>query len=473
MPSFNLLPTLYPQSNTNDLYKSISHLLNLKQQNLMINEGGDFKNPNTIDVVIKDWEELLTNPNLTEANRRSIEGKIVSLEKTKVQTQFDRRQDIDVSFYNEMIQRDLRELEYSYPDNMIAYSSGAYESYYNILRGVGDIPSLDEQIEILENNYADTSRLKQLKSNFEDELEKFDRIMLAVQSGDINALNDYAIIYTPNNGKVNSMDIISRDKTFPAGSYQSDLKFSVGDKGNLLITDESGDGMNIFFLRSKPSDGELIRMGNIGFIYDGINKIWESKNPQGFQFDRIKHTPSYIDTDPGTFVEDDKGRLFYKNIDNSLMFVTENQKEALGYSPDKVYKLSLDEQENTLPGAIDAGPSPVFEKANIPYPSILSGEFGKAFQETPERLGRVEEAFKEGLKIIGGKTKEASKSFWETSKESFIGGVKDVMDTIQGKGEKAPTIQEEPTKWGAEGLKEGKTFKVAKEMIEGWKKLYK
>jgi len=390
MPTFNFRPILFPRAKkTDDLYDMLTDILDIKQREMAIDQGGEIFNPGSYDVLIKGYEAIINDSTISENKKRDAQKKLLDLEKKKIKTELDRKKDIDTGDLKQSVEQDLRELEFEFPENPIAYSVGALTKFQDILYGTEDRDGLYDLIDILQHHYVDTTTLEDLKIQYESELTKYAEIVDAFERGDTSLLSEYAVVYTPHQGKVKTMRIIARGEVDPSYSQPTNLKFARDKAGNLAIVPIDQTGMQIYFIRANAMSGDKYFFGNNEFDYtNGLG--WETKKPELFDYRRIKHAPLHsIPT--GNFVKDSKDRLFYVNQDRSFSPVKNPRfKDELEYQEDKVYHLSPIEELNVLPGAIEHKlPLPILERWNREA-ETAKFDYWKAFKEEwPKAVEKV------------------------------------------------------------------------------------
>ena len=137
------------------------------------------------------------------------------------------------------------------------------------------------------------------------------------------------------------------------------------------------------------------------------------------------------------------------------------QKEELGFSEDKLYHLSPDEELNTLPGVIDHTKYPVIERYNreasmsdFNFWSTWKDEFIKEFKKP---------TFFEALPETARKVEKGARSLWESVSKSFR--EREVATR------KTKPIEEKP-QWGLEESKRVSLIEKGKEFIETFKFKY-
>jgi len=308
-----------------------------------------------------------------------------------------------------------------------------------------------------------------------EELNKYSDIVDAFERGDMERLSEYAVVYTPYANKMNAMQIVFKGSVKPKYSQRTNIAFT-RDAAGRLITTENIDGLNglqVFFIKAGVSKDDRISFANSQFEYSS-NEIWETENPSAFNIINIKHAPLHS-ISPGSFVKDSKGKLYYINRDRSFYPVrNEAQRKELGFKEGEFYKLSPDEEINTLRGAIDHSTYPVFEKYAREAAEVSSFDQWSAFKEglstktIIESAGKVDIAISKMGEAIKREAPKAAKGFWELTKESFGKGVQTLRERLRGL-KTIPTRGTQPrpeTKWGLEGLKELPAIKSAKKTIK-------
>jgi len=415
MPTFNLTPILFPKPKKDDVYDMLKDLLQIKEKQFAIDEGGEINNPSSYDPLIKEYEAIVNDPSIRANDRRDAQKQLNNLMIKKLKTDLDKKKQIDAGDLKQMVNQDLRELEFEFPGNPIAYATGAMMKYKDVLYGTAEREGLNQLIDIFEHNAIDTTSLREYQLVCQEELSKFSDIMDAYETGDMNRLSEYAVVYTPYAGKVKAMQIIFRGDTDPNHSQPTDLRYSRDVAGNLVVAPDTGkpDGMQIYFVRANAAMGDKYNFGNSSFVY-GVTG-WETKDAAAFDYGKIKHAPLHS-LPSGSFVRDSKDKLYYVNRDRSFYPVRDIYKEELNFSEDKVYNLSPDEEINILPGAIDHTTFPVFERYSR---EEIQGDvnFWQSMKEgwtpaTKKVFGALEETFVQpAVKSFAESFKRLGKSF--------------------------------------------------------------
>jgi len=473
------MPT-FKKPSQDDLYDRLKDLLQIQEKQFAIDEGGEINNPSAYDYLIKGYEDIINDPSISEDDRRDAQKQLRNLQIKQLKTDLDQKKKIDVGDLRQMIEQDLRELEFEYPNNPVAYSAGAAMKYEDILEGTSEREGLNQLIKTFEENGVDVTSLQNYKNECLEELNKYSDIVDAFERGDMERLSEYAVVYTPYANKTNAMQIVFKGSVRPEYSQRTNIAFT-RDAAGRLITTENIDGLNglqVFFVKAGASRDDRISFANSQFEY-GLNGIWETENPSAFNSINIKHAPLHS-IPSGSFVKDSKDKLYYINRDRSFYPVrNEAQRKELGFKEGEFYKLSPDEEINTLRGAIDHSTYPVFEKYAREAAEVSSFDQFAAFKEglkkeiaepslfkeLPEHIGRAERAIGE---VVKREVPKAAKGFWELTKESFEKGVQTLRERLRGL-KTIPTREIQPrpeTKWGLEGLKELPAIKSAKKTIK-------
>ncbi len=430
MPKFNLTPILFPKPKQDDVYDMLKDLLQIKEKQFAIDEGGQINNPASYNPLIKEYEAIVNDPAISADDRRDAQKQLDSLKIKQLKSDLDQKKRLDVGDWKQMVNQDLRELEFEFPGNPIAYSQGAMTKYNDVLYGTAEREGLGQLIDIFEHNAVDSTNLKEYQVVCQEELSKYSDIVGAYEmfgsskkedrAEALKRLGEYAVVYTPYTGKVKAMKIIFKGDTDPSYSQKTNLRFSPyiteDEKLALKTVSESQGGMQVYFIRANATMGDKYSFGNSSFVY-GING-WETGDSATFDYKKIKHVPLHS-IPSGSFVRDSKEKLYYVNRDRSFYPVQEKYKEELGFSEDKVYNLSPDEEINFLPGAIDRTTFPVFERYNREV-SMSDFNYSQAFKEELGPAARkVAGAADIGLAKAGEFIKAAPKSLWEFTKESW------------------------------------------------------
>jgi len=467
MPTFNLTPILFPKPKKDDVYDMLKDLLQIKEKQFAIDEGGEINNPASYDPLIAQYEKIVNNPTIDANDRRDAQKIINDLTIKKLKADLDKKKDLDADDLKQSITQDLRELEFEFPGNPISYSTGAMMKYNDLLYGTSEREGLNQLIDILKSNYIDTSSLESYRDESLEELSKYSDIVDAYETGDMTRLSEYAVVYTPYGGKVKAMKIIFRGDTDPSHSQKTNMRFSRDVAGNLVITPDVGEasGMQVYFVRANAQMGDKYQFANSEFKYGVIG--WETKDSAAFDYKKIKHAPLHS-LPSGSFIKTSNDKLYYVNRDRSFFPVQEQHKEELGFSEDKVYNLSPDEEMNILPGAIDHSTFPIIERYNREA-SKSDFNYWQAFEK---ELGPAEvKVAKETL----GKIPGAAKSFWKITKEAWQQGMEQAkqnilnLRTLPGRLKEPSQPKQEGAKWGSEELKELPTVKTAQEFVKGLK----
>lgn len=469
MPTFNLAPILFPKPKKDDVYDMLNDLLQIKEKQFAIDEGGTINNPVSYDPLIAEYERIANDPTMNANDRRDAEKKMNDLMIKKLKADLDQKKQLDAGDLKQMVNQDLRELEFEFPGSPIAYATGAMMKYNDVLYGTSEREGLNQLIEILKSNYTDTSKLEIYRDECLEELSKYSDIMDAYEIGDMTRLSEYAVVYTPYAGKVKAMQIIFRGNVDPNHSQPTDLRYSRDLAGNLAIVPDTGEanGMQVYFVRANVTQGDKYTFGNQQFTL-GVNSRWEAENPAAFDYKRVKHAPLHS-IPSGSFVKDSKDKLFYVNRDRSFYPVRDIHKEELGFTEDKVYNLSPDEEINLLPGAIDRTVFPVMERYNREV-SMSDFDYWRTFREELGPSARkLAGAADIGLQKTGELIKAAPARFWEFTKKSWQEArERDRKRYEEMKLEREkPQLKEAPS-WGLEAAKPTKVFEVAKEFIKSF-----
>lgn len=463
MPTFNLSPILFPKPKKDDVYDMLKDLLQIKEKQFAIDEGGEINNPASYDPLIKQYEAIINDPSIDADDRRDAEKQMNSLIINKLKTDLDQKKRLDAGDLKQMVTQDLRELEFEFPGNPIAFSTGAMMKYNDVLYGTSEREGLNQLIEILKSNYVDTTSLENYRDECIEELNKYSDIMDAYEVGDMSRLSEYAVVYTPYAGKVKAMSIIFKGTTDPSHSQKTNMIYSRDLAGNLAMIPSDGDanGMQVYFVRANATMGDRYNFGNSEFNY-GVTG-WETKDAATFDYRKIKHAPLHS-LPSGSFVRDSKDKLFYVNRDKSFYPVQEKFKEELGFAEDKVYNLSPDEELNVLPGAIDHTTFPVIERYNREA-SMNDFNFWQTFKEELGPSARkIAQAGDVALGKIPGIVESGAKSFWNITKEAWGKGVEELKGNVRTLGQ--PKQIEEKPSWGLEEAKPVDLIQEGKKFLE-------
>ena len=462
MPTFNLTPILFPKPKKDNVYDMLKDLLQIQEKQFAIDEGGEIQNPASYDPLIEKYEVITNDPTISANDRRDAQKMLNTLTIRKLKTDLDQKKRLDAGDLKQMVNQDLRELEFEFPGNPIAYSTGAMMKYNDILYGTAEWEGLNQLISILETNAVDVTELRAYQLVCQEELSKYSDIMDAYETGDMNRLSEYAVVYTPYAGKVRAMRIIFKGDTDPSHSQKTNLRYSRDVAGNLAMVSDTGEpaGMQVYFIRANATMGDKYSFGNSNFVY-GITG-WETKDSAVFDYKKIKHAPLHS-VPSGSFVKDSKEKLYYVNRDRSFHPVGERHKEELGFAEDKVYHLSPDEEINLLPGAIDHSTFPVMERYNreasmsdFSYWSAFGKELGKEIKKPSFLYKYPYELPKIGEKI-GEEVRKGARSLWDITKEAWGKGVEQLR--------KPKEIKETPS-WGLEEVGKLPTLEESKKFIK-------
>ena len=459
MPTFNLTPILYPKPKTDNVYDMLKDLLEIREKDFALLEGGEINNPATYNPLIAEWERIVNNPSLSDAQRREAQKKLRDYKIKQAKTSLAQKKSLSSRDIQADIEKDLRELEFEFPNNPIAFSAGAIRKYRDILEGTSERDGLNQLIPIMKGNDIDTFALEQYRDEAHEELVKYSDIVDAFEGGDFSRLNEYAVVYTPHAGKVMAMKIINKGTTDPSYSQNTDMKFSRDEAGNINTVSDSDNtiGLSIFLTRANVSAGDKYAFGNSQLTYQG-ERGWTSDG--AFDLMTLKHAPVHS-VPSGGFVRDSKDRLFYVNKDKSFFPIGERNKAELNFSEDKVHNLSPNEEMNFLPGAIDHTTFPIAERYQQGVADGIGGfSQWKAFKDSigeeirrPTQIPRV-------LSGIGQTIGKGLSAFVETTKESWAKGISQI-----GKPrEIAPSAPDY-------SLKEAKPTTIIKESQKIWDKM--
>lgn len=457
MPAHNLIPILFPKPKKDNIYDMLKKLSDIKEREVAIEQGGDI-NAETYQTFADDWDKISNDPNLSSDKRLNAKKIARDYELKSIKAALTQVKDLDEKGMDWMLTQDLRNVEFSLPENPYAFAQEAQIQIKRFLEGEGDEDGLNQRIETL-REYGDERGVRKLeeyrdKLEFE-ELDKYARIQTGFEEKDYDLLSRYAIVYSPfYKGKTKNVRIVELSSTSP--KERTNLKFLIDEDDNPITSAEQG--MTMCFDGIIPSSGEKVNFAGIEFDYLG-EMGFTTSNPESFDYQRIKHS-TVGDAKAGMFVEDSHNKLFYVNKDLTYSPIKrEEWKEELGFSEDKVYKLSPREELNTLPGAISSLPMPILERYNREA-EMSDFNYWEAFKEeleptvrkrVPEFLGKIEAG-------IGRKLRETPSRFLDITREGLKKGVEDI-----GKPRGA---KPEPSGWELEEVGKSPTFEKAKEFIK-------
>ena len=425
MPTFNLSPILFPKRKEEDIYNYdlLKDLIDIGIRQRAIDEGGELRNPDSLDEFINQYRAMENNPQLSGAQRIKATKARLALEQQQVKLWLDKKKEMDEKGIDWMLTQDLREVEFALPENPYAYAMEAQIQIGRLLDGTAKQEGLNDVLIALKAADVNTVRLEEYRNKLEnEELNKYARIQRAFEEKDPSLLSEYAVIYTPFNNKVGAMEIINVGTIRRSYMHKTNLKFSVDEAGKLVTVSGDQLGMPIYFIRANASTGDKYSFAGLEFDYtEGLG--FETKKPKLFDWQNIKHT-TIGEVPPGKFVRDSKKNLYYVNQDWTYSPVkNESFKEELGFQEDKVYNLNPVEELNVLPGAIEYRfPLPIRERYD--RETEMAGQFsykkalGKEYKKPLYRplTYAVPEAFKlvkPIVKPIGRRIAEFAKESWK------------------------------------------------------------
>ena len=441
MPTYNMVPILHPQKKDSDIFNMLTDFLDIREKEIALSEGGDIYNPSSYDELINQYRDMSNDMSLTDDQRRTAEKKMRGLEVDQLKTGLDQKKELNSASIEQMMEQDLRELEFTVPNDPIAYSEGALMKYQDMIYGTSEKEGLLDTINTLASNHINTTQLESLLDEYQGQASKYSDLLNAYDNRDMTRLGEYAVVYTPHAGKVKSMKIISRSEAAPEYTQPTNMAFNFDDKGGLRTSASDAGGIPIYFVRSNPGYNEKYNFGNSQFTYD--NDQWESDNVEGFDFTTIKHAPLHS-IPPGNFVKSSDNKLYFVNRDKTFSPVKDQWKQELGYSEEKVYNLSPNDEINTLRGAVDILMSPVMERYRSEaqdYSQSGAGGFGDftsamatggLAKKIPEFAGGIEAGIRKGIGGFIDVTKQAFKKAWTEPKEKKTGPYKPNFPTTEG-----------------------------------------
>jgi len=367
MPTFDFEQILFPKSEktrTGDTYDRVKDLIEIKQRERAITEGGEIQNPASLDEFIQMYENMENDPSLSANQRREAKKSRLKLQQNQIKIWLAKKKKIKKSGIEWQLTQDLRDLEFASPEDPWTYTIEATNRIEDILKGTNDKVGLNDVLNTLQTHNVDTTALEKYRDVLEfDELEKFSRINRAFATGNLDSLEDYAVFYTPLGGKVGRMEVIDTNQVRREYMQKTNLKFSVAE-GKLIVVPSNQKGLPIYFIKANASTGDRYNFAGSEFNFtSGIG--FETKNPERFDYQKIRHA-TIGDVEPGKFVKNSKGQLFYVNRDMTYSPIKRDiYKDELNFKEENVYHLSPLEELNTLPGAIEHKlPLPILEKWN-------------------------------------------------------------------------------------------------------------
>jgi len=471
MPTFNLTPILFPRAKkTDDLYDMLTDLIYIKRREKAIIEGGEIQNPASLDEFIQMYEDMEKDPSLSAGQRREATKSGLKLQQEQIKIWLDKKKQIDKSGIEWQLTQDLRDIEFTSPEDPWTYAILAASKIEDMLKGTDDREGLNDVLNTLQSYDVDTTTLEKYRNTLEsDELEKFSRIDRAFKeaAGEetpaekkekaLDSLEDYAILYTPLSGKAGRMEIIDANQFRREHMQKTNLKFSVIE-GKLITVPSDQKGLPIYFIKANAATGDKYNFAGLEFDFtEGIG--FRTENPERFDYQKIRHA-TIGDVKPKKFVEDNKGQLFYVNQDWTYSPVKNPRfLEELGYQEDKVYHLSPLERLNTLPGAIEHRiPLPILERWNS-EDETAKFDYWKTLREKRRKEIR-ELTILEKIPPFVGRIEEKIPTLPSRIREFY----RETMRKVEERKAKPKPIPEEP-KWEApevptstELLKRGKEF---------------
>ena len=356
-----------------------------------------------------------------------------------------------------------RRLSFEFANNPYVFAMGMSNEIKNKLDGIDDVIDnlgIDAPLNLLQ--LRDKYRDDMVK--YSDVVDAFEKLANAFDKKDIEGikreserLSGYSVVYTPSkSGRISKMSIIGFGET-EKNAHSTNIEFlpspEKGPEGELKITtrEKRNLGMGVYFVKGDLKKGEKITFGNGEFEYSGIGEIgWIMKNPNNFNHEYISRESSLY-RQPGEFVKDNAGKVYYINPDKSLSaMVNKRWFDMMGGKPENVYELSPWEEENLLRGTVSL-PSPVSQylenqqieaEAAIPGIGSLFGEWGRRLKGGP----------KEWIRTV----KEVPSAY-----QAIMRGVKP-----REMPPRKPLFSPE-TKWGLGGIEIPKLIEEARERLKG------
>ncbi|MCD5384844.1 MAG: hypothetical protein LRZ94_00830 [Candidatus Pacebacteria bacterium] len=404
MPTFNFRPILFPRARkTADYYRIMSDMRDIELRQEALDQGGEIYSPAGWDKAIADTAAILRNPYITDRERRKAQADLIDFQIKKLRTQLARRKDIDTTDLKQLIEQDLRFIQFETPQDPYHYATMAQIKYGDVLYGTAlgeDVNNVYDLLEIFKRHHIDTSALEDLIRDFEMEEFKYAEINRGfeelgsmdekVRARGARRLGEYAVVYTPYMGKVKNMRIVSKADKQISHMKPTNLKFTIvpDAEGNPVLGtgDDLVEGLSTYFIRANAMFGDKYNFAGVDFEYDGERFTGDVDN---FSYQNIRHA-SIHEINPGTFVENDRGEFYYVNQDMTFTSIKSDKwKNELGFQEDKVYQLSPDEQLNTLAGAVTPFKEFIrerFSRENETEQFNFWNAFGRELLGTPRRM---------------------------------------------------------------------------------------
>jgi len=324
-----------------------------------------------------------------------------------------------------------RQIVFNFADNPYLFAN----AMFNDLKERVD--KLDEMIDVLGDDIS--VDLLRLRDQYREDLIKYSDVVFAFDNDDRNMLSQYRIVYTPSgNGNIMDMDILSFHESHK-NSHDANLEFAPsgekGTKGETIIKTQraDGSGMRLMLVKANPQMDDTIKFAGTEFNFDGFD--FYTRSPEKFRSDFIRRESSLY-RQPGQFVQDSTGKLYYINSDKSLSeMVNKEWFDLMGGKPEEIYKLDPYEEENLLGRELSL-PDPIFQ--------YLENKRTEREETIPEHS-----AF------------QTLKNSWQEGGRQIIRGIRDFMLRDVPDRPVKPLFPPDK-KWGLEGIDIPKHMEEAK-----------
>lgn len=459
----DLTPILFPKARKDNIYDMLKKLSSINERENAIEQGGD-ASADFYQREASKWDKIANDPSYSSAERLDAEKTARGFQLKGIKEAMATIKKIDSKGMDWVLTQDLREIEFSSPEDPWAFSKAAEIQIKRLLEGEGDENGLNQNIEDIRKYEGDEAvvTLELYRDKLEnEELDKYVRIQRAFEEGDYDLLNRYGVVYDPfAKGKTKNVRIVELSELgSKARQMKTNLKFSLDENGELITSTEQG--MAICF----DGDYESGRK----FYFNGVefdflqNMGFTATNPENFNHQTIKHS-TVGDIEPGMFPLDSRNQLYFVNKDRTMSPIKrEEWKEELGFSEDKVYKLSPKEELNTRAGVVSELPFPISERYNKQSEMSDFDSFGEFTEQMYKEFKKPSFLYKYPYELprigerIGEEIKKGAKSFWDITKEGLRRGVEKM---------KEPKELKETPSWGLEEVGKLPTLKGAKEYIK-------
>lgn len=479
MPSYNLMPILFPRPKQDDTYGMLKTLMNIREKDIAIGEGGTTQNPKSYNELIQKCYQNANNSS-TEKERNSWILKAKGYEQKQIVAAVDEVKEVDVSSWKQRVEETLSWIEHTNTSQIGSFVENAAREFDFIVNGTSEDSDdgMNQQIAVLKANGANTAALENYRDYVERQRTKYLTIANAFEQNDMETLNEFTIVYTPFSGKVgdingtSAMRIVSRSESMPDNSHFTNMKYVVKDLENtatgekerrIAMGSDSENGMSVAFLKSGTSDNDTIHFSNSSFNY--YKGKWEIEDVNNFDYRTIKHA-AFHDMRTGDFARANNGKLYYVNKDKSLSRVQDKYKEELNFSEDRVHNLNPEDEINILPGVLDSSLNPIqqrlkgeFEAGKEGVPGAMDiGDVWKGLEPASDVVAKgMDESLSKFVSSLPQRTEAFGKSFVGDLKEAFGRvGKAEGRDKVFPKWEEPTTepvnILEQSKKW-IQGIK--------------------